>query len=129
MGQQKAVTSQLQKHVQQSQEVTRALDTRLQDLSSVVLDGALAEMIHTDKGIDDGSSKQASQQDVPGLAEIVRHLENRLALMRQEATSLDQLLRSELEVQRRQQNIMTTTLQSIQERLQEVETRCDPIHV
>merc|ERR1719456_2109383 len=80
-------------------------------------------MIHTDKGIDDGSSKQPSQQDVPGLAEIVRHLENRLALMRQEATSLDQLLRSELEVQRRQQNIMTTTLQSLQERLQEVEAR------
>jgi hypothetical protein len=65
------------------------------------------------------------RNEPPGLAEAVRRLDDRLAMQRREAAALDELLRSELEVQRRQQSLTSTTLQSIQDRLTSVEERTE----
>merc|ERR1719272_991366 len=74
-----------------------------------------------------GTCSEADDDGVEpaGLAEAVRRLDDRLSMQRREAAALDELLRSELEVQRRQQSLTSTTLQTIQDRLQSVEERTD----
>merc|ERR1719454_1855770 len=59
--QNKSVTAQLSKHVQQSQDNSRNFDTRLQDLSSLIMENALNKTV-------EGPAK--ATQDSPGLLEI-----------------------------------------------------------
>jgi hypothetical protein len=117
----------LNTQLQQSIEAAHTFEIRLQELQVAVVEVADARRIAKDTDEVTRHNSGSPQSEQHNLLDVVRQLENRVGLQRQEATTLDGLVRSELEVQRRQQGVINSTLQTLQERVGDLENRSDMV--